>query len=300
MDPAINRTRAPRPKMFATGTRDNQRAHTLGPVEVDGKLKIDVSGSELLEWLECMFGAAVVTTPGGATNARLHTFKPTTTIPSMTIERQDGAILRRATGIMVDTLSLSGSVEGENTIDFGLFGAEYLPWGGPLTSTSDRVPTFLEGWQSNGYLDAIGGTAGSTQIVNALVNWKVDVKNGLGRKRWAGNSLAVGALTTGALGITANATLEANAAISATEIANWEAQTNRVIRLEFLGPADGIETGFREFVTFDIPGAWATVNYNAADAGTRVYEFMMNYLYSSALAAGIVVRCQSSRTAAFA
>lgn len=301
MDPEITREREPRPKRFATGTRDNQRAHTLGPVVVGGKVKTDVSGAELLEWLEILFGAATVTTPGGGTLARLHTYKPSSALPaSMTIERNDGAAVKRATGICADKLSLVGSVEGSNEATFDLFGADYATWAGPLTSLSDRVPTYVEGWQTNAYLDAFGGTAGATQIANAAINWKVDVGNNLGRKRWAGNTLALGALTTGELDITASVTLEAAAALSATEIANWEAQTNRLLRLEFLGPADGIETGFREFVTIDLPGAWATVNFNGEDQGTRCYEFGLNYVYSTGLAAGIVVRAQSARTAAFA
>lgn len=300
MSPTITRERQPRPKRFATGSRDNQRAHTLGPVTVGGQVKLDVSGAELLEWLTCLFGAATVTTPGGATTARLHTFKPLTTIPSMTIERNDGARLRQVTGVMVDKFSLTGSVEGTNEATFDLFGADYTTWAGPLTSLADRVPSFMEGWQSNVYLDTFGGTPGTTLVANAGINWKVEVGNHLGRKYFAGNTLALGAITTGELDITASVTLEAAASIGPTEIANWEAETNRLLRLEFLGPADGIESGQREFVTIDLPGAWATVNFNGNDQGTRCYEFGLNYVYSTSLAAGIVVRAQSARTAAFA
>lgn len=300
MDPTITRERQPRPKRFATGTRDNQRAHTLGPVMVGGQAKLDVSGAELLEWLEILFGAATVTTPGGATLSRLHTFKPATVPSSMTMERYDGANLKRAVGVMANQMTIAGSVEAENTATFDLFGSDYLDWGGPLTTLSDRVPTFLEGWQANAYLDAFGGTAGATQIANAAINWNVQVGNNLGRKRFAGNTLALGALTTGELDVSASITLEAAAALSTTEIANWEAETNRLLRLEFLGPANGIESGQREFVTIDLPGAWSTVNFNGEDQGTRVYEYGLNYVYSTSLAAGIVVRAQCARTAAFA
>jgi len=300
MEPEFNRTRDPRPKRFPTGGRDNQRAQTLGPVAVDGKVSLDVSPSESLEWLECMLGAATVVPAVGGTLAMVHTYVPKTTIPSMTVERNDGAQLLRATGVMVDALSLSGSVMAENKLDFTLFAAEYLPWVGPPTTRSaERVPGFLDGWQAFGYLDDMSGVAGTTKLVGSLINWTVDAKNNLGRKYFASNSLALGALTTGELDITAGVMLEASAAVTPAEVAKWEAQTNRVLRLEFLGPANGIETGQREFMTFDIPGAWATVNYNANDAGTRTYEFSLNYLYSSALGAGLVVRCCTPRTAAF-
>ena len=155
MEPEFNRTRDPRPKRFPTGGRDNQRAQTLGPVAVDGKVSLDVSPSESLEWLECMLGAATVVPAVGGTLAMVHTYTPKAVIPSMTVERNDGAQLLRATGVMVDKLSLAGSVMAENKLDFTLFGSEYLPWAGPPTTRSaERVPTYLDGWQAFGYLDA--------------------------------------------------------------------------------------------------------------------------------------------------
>lgn len=300
IDPTITRERQPRPKRFATGTRDNQRAHTLGPVAVGGQVKLDVSGAELLEWLEILFGAATVTTPSGATNARLHTFKPSNTLSSMTIERNDGANLKRATGIMANQMTIAGSVDAENTATFDLFGSDYADWAGPLTTLADRTPGFLEGWQCNGYLDAFGGTPGTTQIANALINWNIQVGNNLDRKYWAGNTQAAGAVTLGELDVTATVTLEAAAALTDTEVANWEAQTGRLLRLEFIGPADGIEAGFEESVIIDLPGNWSTVNFNGEAANTRCYELGLNYVYDPALAAGIKVLCQSARTAAFA
>lgn len=300
-DPSITRTRQPRPKRFPTGTRDNQRAHTLGPVEVGGSVKLAMSPSELLEWATLFFGAAVVTTPGGATLARLHTFKPTNTPKSGTLERFDGANLLRATGLMANGMTIAGTPEAENTASFDLFGSDYAPWAGPLTpSLPDRIPAELEGWQTNVYLDAFGGTAGTTLIANAVTAWQVQAGNNLSRKYFAGNTLNAGATPIGALDVSASLTLEAAAAIAPTEQANWEALTNRLLRLEFLGPVDGIETGQREFVTIDVPGAWAAVNLNGSGGGTRLYEFNLDYLFSSALAAGLVMRCQCARTAAFA
>lgn len=53
MDVSLTRERAPRPHKFATGTRDNQRAFTLGPAVAGGAAKQSVSADENLEWLLC-------------------------------------------------------------------------------------------------------------------------------------------------------------------------------------------------------------------------------------------------------
>jgi len=51
IDPYLLRTRAPRPRKFMTGSRDNQRAFTLGPQEVSGQIQMPMSSEELLEMM---------------------------------------------------------------------------------------------------------------------------------------------------------------------------------------------------------------------------------------------------------
>jgi hypothetical protein len=246
-EPSLTRELAVHPHRFATGTRDNQRAVTLGATTAAGQVRIPVSGDELLEWLEITFGAGVVTTPAGATNARRHTYKPgSTSPPSMTIERNDGARVMRATGVMTNQLTVAGNVRESNNATFDLFAAEYIPWAGPLTgSLADRTPDFLEGWQTKAYLDAFGGTAGTTLVSSSVLNWSVTVANGLGRKYYAGNTRATGGIVTGPLEITAQLTLEAAPAIAATELTNWDTSVLRLLRLEFTGPVDQIEISRR-------------------------------------------------------
>jgi hypothetical protein len=297
----LTREQPGRPKRFATGTRDNQRGHTLGPITAGGQVKLDVSASELLEYNEIMFGPATVTTPTGSpVTAKLHTYKPGLTLTSATIERNDGARIRRAVGVMGNQWALSGSVDGSNVVTVDLFASDYDIWAGPLTTLADRTPTYMEGWQTNVYADAFAGTAGTTLLATAVTNWDISIGNNLQRKRWAGNTLAIGASPIGELDVKASLTLEAASTAGAAELANWQANTSRLLRFEFLGPANGIETGFAEFVTVDIPGAWSAADLNGTDQGTRMYKLDLDYLYSSTLAAGVVVRCQAGRTAAFA
>lgn len=288
-----------RPKEFATGSVDAVRAHTLGPSIVDGSAEVSMSADELLEWLECMFGAATVSTPGGGTLSRDHTYKPSAASSSMVLERNDGAIARQALGVMVNQMKIAGSVEKDNqaTFDFICSDLQDAALTGSLT---DRVPTFMEGWQTNFYLQAFGSAPPGSQISDALISWEVTVNRNLTRKRWAKNDRATHGLRAGKIAINASLTLEASASQTATELANYLAQTKRVATLEFLGPADEIETGFRRTVTINLPGSWSTRDYSGADNGTRVYQFGLQYVYEpTSLAAGLKIVCRNARTAAF-
>jgi hypothetical protein len=397
MDDSLTREQPGRPKRFAVGTLDNQRAHTLGPITAGGSVKLDVSGSELLDLNEMTFGAA---TRSGA-GPYQHAFKPGNATPSSaTIERHDGAQIMRGTGYMVDTLTIAGSASGENTATYALFGSTYGPWGGPLTSLSQRTPTFLEGWQTRMWLSAFGTSSPPQNwIRDALIAWSVSIKNNLGRKYFARNSQDTAGLTTGELEITANLTLEGVSATAAAEFNNWVGQTFRQVRLEFVGPNGALTAGTAEvqtltstatggtflltvfglttgtiafnasaatiqtaldtllgtgqvtvaggplnttpvtltfggqlaqwnvpqvtadntaatggtvvpstttpgvsgaeYVTLDLPLAWSAMNLTGDNDGTRTYELQGNYVYDSALAAGIVLTCQTSRATTF-
>lgn len=298
-DSALTRERESRPHRFMTASRDNQRAHTLGPVQVGGEVSMPVSSSEILELLLIgLKGGVTPTTPVGATAARLWTFTPGTTLDSATLEWHDGAREWEANGVNADSLNLAGSVGGDNILTAELFGMSLVS----TTMTpalAERTPAFLEGWQTNLYVDNFGGTPGTTVKNGLMVNWDVTISNGLGRKYTASNTLSPSAITTGELEVEATLTFEASSADANTEYSNWDAETKRLVRLEFLGPTNGIETGFRNFVTIDIPGAWSAVDLSGTDEGTRVYELSLAYLYDSTNAYGVQVRCQNNRAAAW-
>lgn len=233
--PVMGRTRAPRPHMFATGTRDNQRAATLGPSEVGGSVALPLSADEILEWLlVTLKGGVTPTTPTGATNGRLWTFVPgSTALDSMTLEFDDAARAHRAYGVYGNSMAIAGSANGEATATFELLGIEreQNALTGSLTS---RVPTFIEGWETIVYLDAFGSTTGGiAQIPNFAASWNVQITNNLGRKYLANNRNRVSRIVTGTLGIKASLVVEAVSAQAATELANWDAVTKRLVTLEF-------------------------------------------------------------------
>lgn len=232
-DPSLTRERESRPHMFATGTRERVRAHTLGPVAAGGQVTLPMSADELLEWLLISIqGNVSPSTPAGATLARLWSFKPSTTIDSMTMELDDGANVWEMYGIYGAKITISGSVSGENTVTVDLFGKDKIA--SSLTGAlSERTPTFMEGWETRLYADTFGGTALTTQLGGVLINWTIEIELNPGRKYTADNTLAMNSVVVGEVGVTAQLTFEASSSLVDTEYANWDAETNRLIALEF-------------------------------------------------------------------
>lgn len=248
-DPVLTREREPREHRFATASRDNVRARTLGAVAAGGSFELPMSADELVEL--CLIGVqggVTPTTPAGFTNGRQWQFRPANTVPdSATIELDDGANVWQETGCYIDELSISGSVAAENIVSVTLFGKERTAT--TLTGAlTERTPTFMEGWEARLFIDAAGGTAGTTQYGGVLINWELTIANGLGRKYTADNTLAASKITLGELTVTANLTFEADQATVDTEMANWDAETARLVRLHF-GGNEVIDVGVNEVQT---------------------------------------------------
>lgn len=299
-DLTFSNDREQRLKRFWVGRRDNQLAATQGPDVVAGSATCDVSADELMEWAQLCFGAPTTTTPGGATLGRQHVYKPSTNPSAGTIEYMDGSQNQRAAGVRVDTMEIAGSVDGDLTCSLGFFGQGLTDAFGSLASLADRTPTYMDGWQTNLYVDGFAGTPGTTAVTGALVNWRVNIANQMSRLYTAANTQVATGVNFGELMVEGHVTLLASAAAGIAELANWSANTSRMIRLEFLGPANSIETGQRHTVRIDVPANYAPPDRGAEAQGSRVYQLNFNYLYQSTLAAGVVFTLINARTAAFA
>ena len=292
----LSRERAARPHRFATGTRDTVRAFTLGPTTVGGTLQLPLSASEIIELL--LMGIKGGVTPTGAGATKLWTFVPgTTALAPATIEWDDGARAWEAGGCYINKLKFSGNVKEETTVEAEVFGMN-LAAAALTGSLAERLPDFIEGWETRLFVDAFGATPGTTQVTGTLINWEVEINNQLARKYFAANTLDVGALTIGELAITAKLTFEAAAAAAATEFANWDAVTKRLVRLDF-GNNEVIETTNKKFVTVDLPGAWESFDLGGTDENTRVYELGLSYVFDPTNAFGLQIRCQNARATAW-
>ena len=294
-DSSFTREREARARRFSTGSRDNVRAFTNGPVVVGGTVKTPLSASEIIELL--LMGIKGGVTPTGASTPKLWTFVPGTSLDAATIEWYDGARGWDIGGCYADSLKFSGSANGEAMVEAAIFGMN-MEIATPTTSLSERVPDFIEGWETKLYVDSFGGTAGSTAASGVLVNWEVEITNGLGRKYFADNTKNAGAITINELEVKAKLTYEASATAAATEFANFDAATKRLVRLEF-GQNEVISGSDKKFVTIDIPGAWEAVNLGGTDENTRVYELSLQYVYDTTNAYGVQIRAQNARATAW-
>lgn len=298
---SLNRTRASREHRFSTGTRDNVRARTQGPVTAGGSIAMPVSADELLEWCLAGFdGTVTPTTPVGATNTRDWAFAPGLTPASITVERLDGANPQQGQGVRVNQYTIAGSVREANTATMELFGTDVdmETFTTLTTGLTERTPTFLEGWQTALYVDPLGSTPGTTAKI-AMISWNVVVNNGMGRKYLAQKSLAARRVTMGQLGITANLLLEGAEADTVSELTRANNNQPVIVRLEFEDADNPIETGFNPTVWIDLPGYWTSPDLNQTDEGTRAYGFPLNYIYDPTLGAGVKVTLRNARTAAF-
>lgn len=298
---SITKDRANRTHRFKTGTRDNQRAVTQGPTEAGGQVKLPLHPDELLEWLLITIkGAVTPTTPAGGTLTKRWTFTPSATLDSMTLERNDGSRVHRGLGVRGGSLSIDGSVDGDSMATIDLFATDRDDTFGTLTGAlADRNPPFLEGWQTNFYIDALGGTPGTTKFTDLLVDWSIKINNNMARIYAAGNTQAAIGTIPGELDITMDNTFLAESAAAATYLTNWLAGTPKLLRYEFIGRV-AIETTLFPRITVDVPGYWNSPDFNKESQNVRAYGAPMDYIYDSTLGAGIVIACDTTRTAAFA
>jgi hypothetical protein len=291
----FSRERAPRVHRHATGGRQNVGAVTLGPTQVSGTLVQALSASEIIELLLMTIRAGV--TPTGAGAAKLWVFTPGETLEAATAEWYDGARAWQVGGVYGDKLRISGNVREETVVTCDVFGLTMEP-GAMTAALPDRQPDFIEGWETKFYLDAFGGTARTTAKSGALINWDIEVTNGLARKYHADNALSPDAITIDQIEIKATLLIEASAALAATEFANWNGVTQRLLGLEF-GQNKVIDGSDKAFVTIDIPGAWEAVDLGQTDEKTRAYELRLQYVYDPTNAYGLQIRAQNARSSAF-
>lgn len=302
-EPALTVERAATPFRPATGTRDNVRGVTFGPLAPAGSLSLPLSAEECLEvLLMAVRGGVTPTTPSGAVNGRLWTFTPGP-LDQATIEWDDGTRVHQGAGYRVNSLTIAGAVDQDTTFQADLFGAGLIV--GTLTpALTDRTPTFIQGWQTRLFVDTLlTGTPGATLVSDLLTNWSVTLNNNLDRAYVAANTQQANRTTEGTLDVTASFTFDAAYASALAELNAWDNNTGRIIRLEFQDETRFLGTGgdatLRPFITIDIPGFYTTKNLGASGAGTRRYEMGYQATYQATMGAMLKIRVQNARSAAW-
>jgi hypothetical protein len=295
----LTRTRAAHIIKVSTGTPDNVRGVKNRSVAAGGTFKQTLDASEIVEpLLACIQGGVTPTTALGAST---WLFKPSTTLDSQTWQWRDGYTDWQETGVYVDTIKLtwSSAANGDVMVDYTLFGKDRTQQA--LTAAlSTRTPLWIEGWQCNVYLDAMGATPGTTQFATAI-SGTMTITRKLGRKYYANNTQATGAVTQGEFDVTGDIILEGNTA-SLTEYTDWDTSVARLMRLNFTNSVGGTVLGTSALyptVNFDLPCYYTAWDLSGADAGTKVAKASFQYSYDVTNAYSLAVTAINARTTAY-
>lgn len=157
------------------------------------------------------------------------------------------------------------------------------------------IPTVEEMLFNKGkvYIDAVGGTIGTTQAVASLIGWKATINTGFKAVPSFDGSLYFTFVKQTRPEITMEFTWEHETVVSVAEKVLWRAQTARQIRLLVAGSTLG-STGTlystKNFI-FDMAGKWSKFGPLTEDAGddTVVGTFHVGYNSTAALYASMKV-----------
>ncbi|MBN1991358.1 MAG: hypothetical protein JW953_01545 [Anaerolineae bacterium] len=205
------------------------------------------------------------------------TFTPDNTLASATVEWDASGKVWEAPGAMCDSLKLSGNANGDD-VTVELSGPCKQRDDSSLTGLSDHATNVVQGWELDFYVDALGGTPGTTQKDLTLISWDIEVKNNLQRKRRGTNDRYIAGLARGRRTLTGSILGELNAT-TLSEITNQEAVTERLLRLA-LGNNVIISGADKYYLYIDIPCVLMT-NVIEEDAEMSVVRFDIAAIYDS-------------------
>lgn len=161
-------------------------------------------------------------------------------------------------------------------------------------TTAATLPTVEEILFSKGsvYIDAQGGTIGSTQVSNTILDMNLAVTTGLKGQPTADGNLYFSFVKGVPPEVVLQMTFEHNSSAS-TEKTNWESGTARLIRLKFLGSAlttSGSSYSTKTFI-IDLAGKWEKFSSRTDNDGNSVVTgtFRARYNSTAALFARFIV-----------
>lgn len=160
-------------------------------------------------------------------------------------------------------------------------------------SGSPTIPTVEEILFNKGkiYIDAVGGTIGTTQVVNSLVGFKITVTSGFVGIASFDGSLYYAFVKQVAPSIKIDFTWEHETSSSVAQKVAWRAQTPKQIRLLMEGSTFGTPgtTYSKKSLIVDVAGKWEKFGPLTESAGddTVVGTFHVGYNSTAALYAQI-------------
>lgn len=238
-----------------------------------------ISGVPSYDDLPYMLDSLFMTaTPGASTTyTRAYTGQLTAapTRTKYTVYRGSSGKVQKMTGGVVNELSLK--IESNKPWKFGakLLGNAILD--GSLAALSDRSQTPIHANQTTFYLDAVGGTIGSTAVTSLWFSAELSIKNGIGLVPSIG-SLSPTAYTDGM----AEASLKIKCDVDATTAG----YLTSILGTTLLQKQIRIKstTGASQIAQFDFAGTFASAPKINTDAdGVSTFEFELDSIYNAAL-----------------
>lgn len=260
-----------------------------------------VGDYEELTWLlNCVLDTGAITTPGGGTNARTHTFTPDLSaldaLKTLTIEQGQAARAHRATFGRVTELGLEFDRNGITLS--GAAQAQEMADGVTLNASPDDIaeapilPTDV-----TVYLDSSSGGLGSTAVANApKVAWKMAGRTNPVWYLDASQPSYSDQVESAGLACTMELTMAADAAGMA-QVDKLRAGTRQFIRIEAAGAADSIESGVDYNLKIDAAVDVAEFQELGDMDGLYICRFMLDVVGDTTWGKAIEVALTNSVTA---
>lgn len=206
------------------------------------------------------------------------------TIKTRTIEGGDDEAVEEMEYAYVESLTIEGAASEACMMSAETRGRQVSVSAFTTTAT---LPTVEEILASKGklYIDTAGGTIGSTQISNSLLNFALNWTTGLIAVPTLDGDLFFTFVKKTTPEITLDLTFEHDSS-SVAEKVNWRAETPQLIRLQFEGSA--VETAGTSYTykTFniDLAGKWDTFSALADQDGNDIVTGTFRARYNSTAA----------------
>lgn len=275
------------------GSYDEARAGRFQQLIEAGASIVDMplDVRQIVEFLQMAVKGAVTGVQQGATAAYLWTWTPGDTLASASIEWDASGEEYTLIGAKVDELKIKWAVGEPVMVSATLIGKNRN-----TNSLAGALSAFaitpLQGWEAKLYIDAIGGTALTTNIASTLISGEITISNNLTRRYFDDNTQALGALGRGTRRVEASIVADLNAA-ALTEIGNLETPTNRLVAVRF-GDNKVIEGAYKEKVDIVIPGQW-TADVIGDEDGSSTVEFTLENIYSTDQSYSLSIAVQNDR-----
>lgn len=227
----------------------------------------DMATYEDLAWWMQMAVKSAATPTGSGSVGYTYAFTPTLAaddLKSMTLEFGESGNPYEADQVMVNSWTLRGDPDSDSEPAW-MFEAEMM--GRTLTTTTytasltDRTTEPIVARGTKLYVDAIGGTIGTTQVTGKLINWTITGNNNIHYKAFAEDETAMAANKVGRGERTydAEVTVEFDGDSGNLSFATLRAGTALLVRLQREGST--IATTYKKRLQVDLAAYVSSISF---------------------------------------